>query len=70
MSYEIHYARYPRVLKGYSDFNWISDVDEIYVTSRYVFTLRGGDVSWKSCKHILTRSTMEADLATLGTTTV
>ena len=41
ISYEIHYARYPRVLEGYSDSNYISDADEIYATSGYVFSLRG-----------------------------
>jgi hypothetical protein len=50
--------------------NWISDVDEWKATSGYVFTLGVGAVSWKSCKQtILTRLTMEAELATLDTTT-
>src|SRR6266498_5010809 len=66
MSYEIHYSRHPAVLEGYSDSNWISDVDELYATSGYVFTLGGGAVSWRSCKQtILMRSTMEAELTTL-----
>jgi hypothetical protein len=39
MDYEIHYSRYPIVLEGYNDANWISDVDELYATSGYVFTL-------------------------------
>ena len=39
--------------------------------SGYVFTLGGGAVFWKSCKQtILMRSTMEAELTTLDTTTV
>ena len=50
MSYGIHYAGYPKVLEGYSDSNWIFDIDEIKATSGYVFTLGGGVVSWKSCK--------------------
>ena len=71
MSYEIHYSGHPAVLEGYSDSNWISDVDELYATSGYVFTFGGGAVSWRSCKQtILTRSTMEAELAALDTTTV
>ena len=71
MDYEIYYNGYPRVLEGYSDSNWISDADEIKVTSRYVFTFGSGAVSWKSCKQtILTRSTMEAELTALDTTTV
>jgi hypothetical protein len=71
MSYGIHYSGHPAVLEGYSDSNWISDVDELYATSGYVFTFGGGAVSWRSCKQtILTRSTMEAELAALDTTTV
>ena len=70
-SYGIHYSGYPKILEGYSDSNGISDADEIKATSRYVFTLRGGAVSWKSCKQtILTRSTMEAKLTALDTATV
>ena len=41
----IHYTRYPRVLGGYSDSNWISDADEIKAISGYLFTLGGGAVS-------------------------
>jgi hypothetical protein len=43
MDYGIHYSGYPAVLEGYSDANWISNVDELYVTSGYVFH------SWRSC---------------------
>jgi hypothetical protein len=71
MSYEIHYSGHPAVLEGYSDVNWISDVDDIKATSGYVFTFGGGAVSWRSCrKTILMRSTMEAELTALDTTTV
>jgi hypothetical protein len=71
MDYVIHYTGYPAVLEGYSDANWISDVDELYATSGYVFTLGGAAVSWRSCKQmVLTRSTMEAELASLDTATV
>jgi hypothetical protein len=71
MSLGIHYTRYPIVLEGYCDANWISNVDEIYATSGYMFSLGGGVVSWKSCKQtILTRSTMEAELTALDTASV
>jgi hypothetical protein len=71
MNYGIHYSGYPKVLEGYSDANWISDADELKATSGYVFTLGGGAISWKSCKQtILTRSTMEAELAALDTATI
>jgi hypothetical protein len=45
MDYGIHYYRYPTVLEGCNDANWISDIDELYVTSGYVFTLGGAAVS-------------------------
>jgi len=68
MSYNIHFSGYPRVLEGYCDANWISDADQLYATSGYVFLLGGGAVSWKSCKQtILTKSTMEAELTALDT---
>nr|AAL31047.1 putative polyprotein [Oryza sativa Japonica Group] len=71
MELGLHYSGYPAVLEGYSDSNWITDVDEIKATSGYVFTLGGGAVSWRSCKQtILTRSTMEAELTALDTATV
>jgi hypothetical protein len=50
MSFGIHYSGHLAVLEGYSDSNWISDIDQIYATSGYVFTLRGSAVSWRSCK--------------------
>jgi hypothetical protein len=50
MEYRIHYSDFPAVLEGYSDANWISDLDELYDTSGYVFTLGGAAVSWRSCK--------------------
>jgi hypothetical protein len=68
MTYDIHYTGNPKVLECYYDANWISDVDELYATSGYVFQFGGGAVSWKSCKQtILTKSTMEAELAALDT---
>jgi hypothetical protein len=71
MSYGIHYSGQYAVLEGYSDSNWIYDADELYATSGYVFTIGGGAVSWRSCTQtILTRSTMEAELAALDTATI
>jgi hypothetical protein len=45
ISFGIHYFGRPAVLEGYSDANYISDIDQIYATSGYVFTLGGGAVS-------------------------
>jgi hypothetical protein len=50
MSYGIHYSSQHTVLKGYSDLIGISDADELYATSGYVFTIGGGAISWRSCK--------------------
>jgi hypothetical protein len=62
-SYGLHYTGYPDVLEGYSDANWISDVDEIKATSGYIFTIGGVAVCWRSHKQtILIKSTMEVEL--------
>jgi hypothetical protein len=45
MGYIIRYSGYPAVLEGYNNANWISDMDELYATSAYVFTLGGATVS-------------------------
>jgi hypothetical protein len=71
MSYGIHYSGHPAMLGGYSDANWISGVDDIKATSKYVFTFGGGAVSWRSCRQtILMRSTMKAELTALDIATV
>ena len=68
MSYGIRYTGHPKVVEGYCDANQISDADELYVTSGYVFSLGGGAIFWKSYKQtILTKSTMEAELTALDT---
>jgi hypothetical protein len=45
MDYEIRYSGYPAVLERYSYANWISDANELYTMSGYVFTLGGVAVS-------------------------
>jgi hypothetical protein len=50
IDHRIHYSEYLTVLKGYNDANWISDVDELYATNGYVFTLCGAAISWRLCK--------------------
>jgi len=45
MTYGIHCTRNPRVLEGFCDANCISDADELYATSGYVFLFGGGTVS-------------------------
>ncbi|KAF3639976.1 hypothetical protein FXO37_23735 [Capsicum annuum] len=59
--YALYYNKYPAVLEGYSDVNWITGSNELKSTSGYVFTIGGGVVSWKSSKQTcIARSTMES----------
>ncbi|CAL9024698.1 unnamed protein product, partial [Prunus brigantina] len=64
--YGLHYTKYPLVLEGYSDANWISDSTKTKSTSGYVFILGGVAVSWKSSKQTcIARSTMESEFVAL-----
>ncbi|GJT78341.1 retrovirus-related pol polyprotein from transposon TNT 1-94 [Tanacetum coccineum] len=59
--YELHYDRYPAVIEGYNDANWISDIKDSRSTSGYVFTLGGATISWKSSKQtVIAKSTIES----------
>ena len=49
-NYALHYNKYPSVIEGYSDANWITGSSEVKSTSGYVLTIGGGAVSWKSSK--------------------
>lgn len=70
LDYGLHYTRYPAVLEGYSDANWISDIKDSKSTSGYVFTLGGATVSWKSAKQTcISRSTMESEFIALDKAT-
>ena len=44
-NYGLHYTRYPAVLEGYSDANWISDIKDSKFISGYVFTLACATIS-------------------------
>ncbi|WJZ95710.1 hypothetical protein VitviT2T_014456 [Vitis vinifera] len=50
IEYGLYYTRYPSVIKGFSDANWISDSLESKSTSGYIFTIGGAAISWKSSK--------------------
>ena len=68
-NYGLHYMRYPAVLEGYNDANWISYSNDTKSTSGYVFTLGGAAVSWKSSKQTcIARSTMESEFIALDKT--
>ncbi|KAM3288141.1 secreted RxLR effector protein like [Capsicum chacoense] len=58
--------KYPAVLEGYSDTNWITGLNEVKSLSGYVFTIGGGAVSWKSSKvTYIARYTMESEFIAL-----
>ncbi|KAL0292743.1 UNVERIFIED_CONTAM: Retrovirus-related Pol polyprotein from transposon TNT 1-94 [Sesamum radiatum] len=62
----LHFNKFPAVLEGFSDANWVTDNDEVSSTSGYVFTLGGGAISWKSAKQTcIARSTMESEFIAL-----
>ncbi|XP_073042058.1 secreted RxLR effector protein 161-like [Primulina eburnea] len=64
--YGLHFTRYPAVLEGYCDANWISDTNDSKSTSGYVFSMGGGAVSWRSSKQTcIARSTMESEFIAL-----
>ena len=66
INYGIVYSRFPAVLEGYSDANWISNLDKTKFTNGYVFTLGGAAVTWRSAKQtIFVRSTMESEFIAL-----
>ncbi|GKC93912.1 hypothetical protein Tco_1159354, partial [Tanacetum coccineum] len=66
MNYGLSYVGYPSVLKGYSDASWINHVEDSSSTTRWVFLLRGGTISWASKKQTcITSSTMEYEFVGL-----
>ena len=65
-NYGLHCSKYPAILEGYCDANWISNTKDSKSTSGYLFTLGGGAMSWKSSKQTcIARSTMESEFIAL-----
>jgi len=57
MDYVIEYSRFPIVLEGYNNANWISDSEVTKSTSGYVFTLGSDAVTWRFVRQkIIARS--------------
>ena len=62
----LHFNKFPTVLEGYCDVNWVSDNDKVSSTKGYVFTLGRGAISWKSAKQTyIAPSTMESEFIAL-----
>ncbi|XP_070025739.1 secreted RxLR effector protein 161-like [Nicotiana sylvestris] len=64
--FALYYSKYPSVIEGYYDANWITGSTDSKSTSGYIFTIGGGMVSRKSSKQTcIVRSTMEAEFIAL-----
>ncbi|XP_042973079.1 secreted RxLR effector protein 161-like [Carya illinoinensis] len=60
--YVLYYQGLDLQLKGYSDADWGSDLDERKSTTGYVFLLNNGAITWSSKKQpCIALSTMEAE---------
>ena len=65
-NYCLSFGKYPAVIEGSCDANWISGADKCKCTSGYIFTLGGASVSWKSSKQTcIARSSMESEFIAL-----
>uniref|UniRef100_A0A2N9FSX3 Uncharacterized protein n=1 Tax=Fagus sylvatica TaxID=28930 RepID=A0A2N9FSX3_FAGSY len=61
------FSRYPVVLEGYSDANWVTSMSDNKSTSGWIFTLGGGAISWASKKQsCISHSTMESEFIALA----
>jgi len=61
-----YFNKFPVVLEGFCDANWVSDNNEVSFTSGCIFTLGGGAISWKSAKQTcIACSTMESEFIAL-----
>nr|GEU60367.1 hypothetical protein [Tanacetum cinerariifolium] len=67
IDYGLEYSGDPSVLEGYTDASWITNQEDYASTSRWIFTLGGGVVSWRLKKHsCLTDSTMAVEFVALA----
>ncbi|GJU47087.1 hypothetical protein Tco_1204353 [Tanacetum coccineum] len=67
MDYGLEYIGDPSVLEGYTYASWITDQEDYASTSKWIFTLGGGAVSWGSKKQsCLTDFTMAAEFVALA----
>ena len=62
INYNLHFNKFPAILEGYCDANWVTDNDEVNCTSGYVFLLGGGAISWNFAKQTyIAISTMKSE---------
>nr|GEX36091.1 zinc finger, CCHC-type [Tanacetum cinerariifolium] len=66
MNYGLSYVEYPLVLEAYSYASWINLVENSSSTSKWVFLLWVGSISWAFKKQTcITGSTMESEFVAL-----
>ncbi|XP_074377019.1 uncharacterized protein LOC141718537 [Apium graveolens] len=69
ISLGLHYHRFMAIVKMYYDASWIAKKSCSNGVTRYLYTLAGVVLSWKSCREtLITRSTIEAELCALYAT--
>lgn len=62
----LYNTRYPTVLEGYTNVNWISNQKNSNSTNGYVFTLAGAAILWKSSKKtMIDKSTINYEFVAL-----
>nr|GEZ06943.1 zinc finger, CCHC-type [Tanacetum cinerariifolium] len=67
IDYRLTYTGYPSVLKCYIDASWISNTEDNWSTSGWVFLLGGDAISWASKKQTcINGSTIESEFVALA----
>ncbi|XP_075099215.1 secreted RxLR effector protein 161-like [Nicotiana tabacum] len=66
-TFALYYNTFLSVLEGYCDASWITSIGDNKSTSRWIFTLCGGAISWDSKKQTcITHSIMEFEFIALA----
>jgi len=66
MDWCLHFSKFPTVLEGFCNANWVSDNDEVSYTIGYAFILGRGAISWKFSKQTsIAQSTIEDEFIAL-----
>ena len=67
VNYKLKYSKSEKLLFGYSDADWASDVDKRRSCTGYVFKMSNGPISWSSkCQPTVALSSTEAEYMALS----
>ncbi|TYK30643.1 ty1-copia retrotransposon protein [Cucumis melo var. makuwa] len=64
IDYCLHFNKFPAVLEGYCDGNWVTDNDEVNSTSGYVFLLEGDVPLWQTSVPVSIQCDSQAAICT------